>query len=182
MKIIIINGVSKSGKDKFVDIFNNISKYRIRNLSSIDKIKSIAEICFNWNGKKNNKSRKFLSNMKKAWSDYNNGPTDYIINKIDIDTKYCIEQNKNINNNVYFIHIREPHEIDKIINIYGNICTTLLIKKDISIIPDNYSDKNVNNYKYNYTISNNNDIKHLEEEAEKFNDFLTKKYKISRKT
>jgi len=164
MKIICINGGAEVGKDKFVKIFKEISTKRVKNLSSIDKVKSVAELCFGWDGKKDDKSRKFLSEMKKAWADFNDGPTKYLLDKIKIDTEYCIKKGKDVKNNIYFIHIREPHEIDKIKKIYGDDCTTILIRKDVDISPDNPSDKNVENYDYQHIIDNNgniNDLKHI---------------------
>lgn len=176
MKIVIINGTAQTGKDKFVKIFKDkFQNLRVKNISSVDKVKIIAELAFGWNGKKDEKSRKLLSDMKKVWSEYNDGPTKYIFEKIDIDTKYCLENNKLIKNNVYFLHIREPEEIEKIKNKYGQICTTLLIKKDNVLVPDNYSDKSVYNYKYDYVVDNNGDFKKLEKMVMKFKDFLYKK-------
>lgn len=173
MKVIIINGTSKVGKDKFVKMFKyKHDDLRIKNYSSIDKVKSIAEIAFGWDGKKDEKSRKMLSDIKKAWSDFNDGPTYDILNKIKTDIKYSID-NKKDKENVYFVHVREPEEIDKIRNVYKEECKTLLIKRNISNddIPNNYSDKNVDNYKYDYTIYNE-DIKDLEIEINKFRNYL----------
>lgn len=173
MKIVIINGSSETGKDKFIKIFKD--KYldlRVKNISSVDKIKSIAEIAFGWDCKKDEKSRKMLSEMKRIWSEFNNGPTNYIFEKIDIDTKYCIEKNKKLDNNIYFLHIREPEEIQKVKDKYEKNCTTLLIRKKTEIIPSNDSDKNVENYKYDYIIENNDTIKNFEKKVEKFKKFL----------
>jgi len=175
MKIVIINGSAETGKDKFVKIFKDkFENLRIKNISSVDKVKSVAEIAFGWNGKKDDKSRKMLSDMKRVWSEFNDGPTKYVFEKIDIDTKYCIEKNKKLENNIYFLHIREPEEIDKVKNKYEKNCITLLIRKNTEYIPSNYSDKNVENYKYDYIIENNGDIKELEKNAVKFKKFLIK--------
>jgi len=168
MKVIIINGPPQSGKDKFVKLFREISGLRVKNLSSVDKIKSIAEIGFGWNGKKNEKSRKFLSDIKKAWTEYNDGPTNDILNKIEIDTEYCLEKNKKLNKNIYFLHIREPHEISKIKDIYGDNCITLLIKKDVELHPNNSSDQNVGNYDYQHIINNNGTINDLKTKIKEF--------------
>lgn len=168
MKIIVINGGAQVGKDRFVKIFRDLSKLRIKNYSSVDKVKNIAEICFGWNGKKDEKSRQFLSDVKKAWTEFNDGPNTDILNRIDIDTKYCIEKGKDIEKNVYFLHIREPEEIAKIQKIYGDNCVTLIVNKDVSIHPDNSSDKNVDNYDYQYTIDNNGGIEELREKVKQF--------------
>jgi len=168
MRVVVINGQAKIGKDKFVKIFKDVSDFRVKNLSSVDRVKNVAEMCFGWNGKKNEKSRQFLSDIKKAWSEFNDGPTNDILNRIDIDTKYCIENNKDIKNNIYFLHIREPHEIEKIQKHYGDDCITLIIKKDVDIHPQNSSDLNVENHEYQYTIDNNGTIEDLKNSVKKF--------------
>jgi hypothetical protein len=184
MKIIIINGYPETGKDKFVNYFREISNYRVKNISSVDKVKMIAEICFNWNGKKDDKSRKFLSNIKEAWSEYNDGPTTYMINKIESDIKYVINNNKDINKNIYFLHIREPNEIKKIKKYFDKNnydIITLIIKKDRDNIPENNSDKNVNNYKYDYTILNNGTELELKQKSIDFFNEISYSKKITSK-
>jgi len=168
MRVIVVNGGAGVGKDRFVKIFKDISGLRVKNYSSVDRVKNVAELCFGWNGKKDEKSRKFLSDVKRSWSEFNDGPTNDILNRIDIDTKYCIEKGKNIKNNVYFVHIREPEEIAKIQKIYGDNCITLIVNKDVEIHPDNFSDKNVNNFEYQYTIDNNNGLEELNEKVQQF--------------
>ncbi len=172
MIVIILNGSAQTGKDKFVYIFKEITNFRVKNLSSIDKVKAIAELCFNWDGRKTEKSRKFLSDLKKAWIDFNNGPFNEIISKIEIDLKYCKKNNKDTDNNVYFIHVREPEEINKFKEKYGKDCVTILLKKDVGFIPNNYSDMNVENYEYDYIVDNNKTIHDLKISAKKISDEL----------
>jgi len=61
-------------------------------------------------------------------------------------------------NIVYFIHCREPLEIKKFQNEFG----------DNIEIPDNDSDNNVEDFIYDYIIENDGDKKDLEEKAIKF--------------
>jgi hypothetical protein len=171
--IIVINGYPKSGKDKFVKFVKELSDYRVKNISSVDKIKEIAGICFNWDGKKNKKSRKFLSDLKKSWSEYNDGPTMDIIKKIDTDIVYSKNNNKNINKNIYFLHIREKNEIDKIRVKYENMLSIFIDKKYDEDF-GNLSDNQVKNYKYDYIVDNNGDIDHLISEVKKFLLFIKK--------
>jgi hypothetical protein len=169
MKIIVINGPPQAGKDKFVSIFENVSGYRVKNFSSIDKVKSVAEICFGWNGKKEEKSRKFLSEMKRIWTEFNDGPYYYILDKIEVDTKFSLERKKDLDKNIYFLHIREPKEIDKIKRKFEKNCITLLIRKDaVDFIPDNESDKNVEDYEYDFIIENSGKEDELTKEVKKF--------------
>ena len=66
--IIIINGTGGSGKDTFVEF---VSKYnKVLNFSSVDKVKEIAKL-IGWTGAKEEKDRKFLSDLKKLTTDYN---------------------------------------------------------------------------------------------------------------
>lgn len=157
MKIIIINGTGASGKDLFVKMFNEKYEHFSENLSTIDEVKQIARKHFNWNGEKDNKSRKMLSDLKKIWTDYNNGPFQNIVDYINNNE---ISLNKNKGESIYFVHCREPEEIQKFIEYYKNDCKTLLIERDVDV-PDNYSDKSVYNFIYDYVIDNNSGIDDL---------------------
>lgn len=175
MKIVVINGRAEVGKDKFVSFFKGISNnLRIKNYSSIDRVKQIAEICFGWDGKKNDKSRKFLSDMKRIWTEFNDGPFDNLIKKIEIDNNWSKNKGKDLSNNIYFVHIREPKEIDKIKKHFNYDCITLLIKKDVEFIPNNESDKNVDKYDYDYIVDNNGTEKELKKKAEEFYKYIKK--------
>jgi len=175
MKVVVINGGAEVGKDKFVSFFKKISKdFRIKNYSSIDRVKQISEICFGWDGKKDGKSRKLLSEMKRIWTDFNDGPFDIITNQITTDIKWSKNKGKNISKNIYFLHIREPKEISKIKKFYGFDCITLLVKKDVDFTPDNYSDKNVENFDYDYIVDNNKSEDELTKRAEEFYEFIKK--------
>ena len=79
---IIINGTGGSGKDTFVEY---VAKYtKVFNFSSIDVIKEIGSLQvykkiqglewlaeYGWQGKKTEKDRKFLSELKRIWEEYN---------------------------------------------------------------------------------------------------------------
>ena len=100
---IIINGAGGVGKDTLCDI---AAKYfKVTNVSSITPIKEIARN-HGWNGEKDARSRKFLSDLKRVFIDYNNLPTNYLYEQyksfMDSDSE------------VYFAHIREGEEIDKL--------------------------------------------------------------------
>lgn len=176
MKIIVLNGVAEAGKDKFVSFFKEVSEkeLRVKNLSSIDRVKQIAEICFGWDGKKDDKSRRLLSEMKRVWTEYNDGPFDTINNQIETDIKWAKNKGKDTSKNVYFIHVREPEEISKVKKFYGFDCVTLLVKKDVDFIPDNYSDKNVENFDYDYIVENNKSEKELKKRAKEFLEYIKK--------
>lgn len=155
-KIFVINGTGGSGKDTFV---NFISKYaKVFNTSSVDKVKEIASYC-GWNGKKEEKDRKFLSDLKALLTNYNDYPFHDIMKKID----YFYQSNDEI----MFIHIREPEEILKVVEASG--AKTILIKrKNLNNINSNTSDMNVDNYNYDYYINNDSTLEDFEEKAKEF--------------
>ncbi|MBR1376336.1 MAG: hypothetical protein IJ565_00775 [Bacilli bacterium] len=168
-KIIIINGTGGSGKDTFVEF---CSKYaNVFNFSSIDKVKEIAKI-IGWTGSKSEKDRKFLSDLKKLTTEYN----DMAFNSI----KDAINTFNNSDMDVMFIHIREPEEIKRAVDTFG--AKTLLVKRDgLANIESNYSDASVDNYNYDYVIRNTT-LEELDEKADKFieklnNNLIRKKTK-----
>ncbi len=153
--IIVINGYGGSGKDTFVEF---VSKYnKVYNFSSVDKVKKIAKL-IGWDGQKDEKSRKFLSDLKKLTTDYN----DMSFNSI----KDAINDFNNSDKEIMFIHIREPKEIKRIVDIYG--AKTLFIKRDdIKKVTSNDSDASVENYNYDYVI-NNTSLDKLDNQAKNF--------------
>ena len=156
MKIIVINGVASSGKDLFVELFTKNYKYRTINISTIDKVKEIAKNNFGWNEKKNDKSRKFLSELKKLWIEYNNGPFLDVVNTIN-EYNFKVKGEEDI----FFVHVREPEEIQKFVDKYQDKCTTLMVKRNVDI-PNNNSDQNVEKFNYDYIIENDGTIEELE--------------------
>lgn len=140
--IVVINGTGGSGKDTFV---NFVKKYRkVYNFSSIDIIKKIARAA-GWTGKKEEKDRKFLSDLKKLTTEYN----DLAFN----DTKNAVEKFNSSDDEIMFIHIREPEEIQRTVDAFG--AKTLLIKREgLKAIKTNYSDASVENYDYDFIIEN----------------------------
>lgn len=148
--IVIINGSGGVGKDTFVNFCKLL--VTVNNISSVDKIKEAAKI-LGWNGSKDECDRKFLSDLKLLSSQYNNSPYNYI--------KICIENfRKHSKSNIMFIHVREPEEIEKLKNDFG--CITLLITNiNKEPILSNVADAYVDNYKYDYIIHNDSDLKSL---------------------
>jgi len=166
MKIIIVNGSSGVGKDEFANLFKKNYQNKCYNWSTIDKVKKISKNNFGWNGDKTDEARKFLSEIKRIWTEFNNGPFIHMKKKI---LKHHSNLEKNHKTNiVYFIHCREPLEIKKFQNEFGDRCITLLVKRNNIEIPDNESDKNVEDFIYDYIIENDGDKKDLEEKAIKF--------------
>lgn len=170
-QIVIINGTGGSGKDTFVEF---VSKYAsVYNFSSIDTIKMIASLAvyrsqkelewlaeYGWKGQKTEKDRKFLSELKRIWKEYNDLPFK--------DTEKAVELFQKSDREIMFIHIREPEEIKRIVNATEEGVHTLLIKRaGLENISSNNSDALVDNYPYDYVIENYT-LEDLEAQAQRF--------------
>ncbi len=153
--IVVINGTGGSGKDTFVEY---VSKYaKVYNFSSVDKVKEIAKL-IGWTGTKTDKDRKFLSDLKRLTTEYNDMPFTSI--------KEAINKFNSSDDEIMFIHIREPEEIQRVVDVFS--AKTLLIKRDgLKPIGTNSSDANVENYKYDCTIINTT-LEDLDKSALKF--------------
>ncbi|SFS04499.1 hypothetical protein [Anaeromicropila populeti] len=158
--VIIINGRGGVGKDTLCSITEKY--YRILNVSSITPIKEIAFQC-GWNGEKDDKARKFLSDLKTILVEFNNLPQKYL------EKQY--NEFLNSNNQIMFVQIREGSEIIKFRNSVSTPCITLLIKRSNEIISQwgNTSDDEVENFKYDYCYDN---VKSLENAEQDFMVFL----------
>ena len=77
-EIVVINGSGGAGKDTFVQFCGEYTS--IMNISSVDKVKEAAKVLAGWNGEKDEKSRKFLSDLKELGIEYNDAPFKYISN------------------------------------------------------------------------------------------------------
>lgn len=143
-QIFITNGMARCGKDTFAILLNEIVptlKY-----SSIHEVKRIAEYC-GWAGRKTEKDRKFLSDLKMIISEYSDLPFLATKEKIDeflLDKKYS----------VLLIDIREPKEIERTKTAF-NAKTILIENNRVNYINSNTSDSNVFDYSYDFIIHNN---------------------------
>jgi hypothetical protein len=167
---IIISGSNNSGKDNFVESFIKHYEFKATNMSTIDRVKEISKKYFNWDGKKTEPARKFLAEMKRIWAEYNNGPFVYMTKKIK--EHYSKLSKKDKRNYIFFIHCREPEEIQKFKDMYKDKCLTILLKREERTeskkIANNHADMGVDNYNYDRVILNNGSKIDLELEAVKF--------------
>ena len=152
-KVVVINGIATVGKDKFIEFYEKHSPAKIINISTIDEVKSIA-MKMGWDGTKDDKSRKFLSDLKDLWTEYNDGIFKSVVDYIN-----------KFHGVVIFVHCREPKEISKFKNKFKENCVTLLVKRECIHVPDNHADREVENYEYDMTLFNNGTLQDLEEKA-----------------
>ena len=143
--VIIINGTGGVGKDTLCDGVK--SAYKVRSVSSVDKIKEIARIG-GWKGEKDDKGRLLLVQLKQAFVAYNDLPF------LHMQQEYqSFLQTDEV---IMFVHIREPLEIDKLKTALGSdVCKTLLVTRDNGVQWQNDVDKGVNEYEYDYYFDNN---------------------------
>lgn len=176
MLIIIISGANQSGKDQFVEYFIKHYEFKAINMSTIDKIKEISKKHFGWNGKKTEAARKFLAEIKRVWAEFNNGPFIDMTNQIK--NYYSKLNKKDKKNFVFFVHCREPEEIQKFKEKYKKNCLAILLKRDErpshKKIAENHADMGVNDYNYDKIIINNGTKIDLELETVKFIEYLEK--------
>ena len=157
-KIIIINGSGGVGKDTFVEFCSEFAK--VKNISSVDKVKEAAEILVGWKGEKDDKSRKLLVDLKQLSIDYNDYPMMYIKNEAE-DFVANPEQQ------MMFVHIREISEIKKVKEIL-KAKTLLITSSRVEKILTNQSDANVDQYEYDNYIANDGSLDELREKAKQF--------------
>lgn len=144
--VIIINGAGGVGKDTLCEMASK--SFKVKNISSITPIKEIAALC-GWSGKKDDKSRKFLADLKQLTVEYNDYPTSWAVERY----REFLRSDEQI----MFVHIREPEEIAKFVRATGGEAKTLLVRggdRMRKTVYGNAADDSVENYKYDYYFMN----------------------------
>lgn len=153
--VIIINGKGGAGKDTVCEIA--AQHYRAKIISAITPIKEIA-YKGGWSGEKDKKSRKLLSDLKRAFIEYNDLPNQYL------ETEY--QEFKQSDRDILFVHIRENDQIDGFRKRVSGKCVTLLVRfpkiDESSEEYGNYSDDHVEDYRYDYYFLNDTTREELE--------------------
>ena len=143
--VVVMNGAGGVGKDTMCGFA--AKEYKVRNVSSVDPIKALARMA-GWDGDKSDKSRKMLSDLKMLFTQYNDLCLRYI--------KEQYEQFLTSEEQVMFVHIREPEEIARFVAVAPERIKTLLIKnsaKELHVY-QNASDDNVERYDYDGVYDN----------------------------
>ncbi len=158
----VINGAGGAGKDTLCELA--AKHFKTVNVSSIDPIKKIAREN-GWNGEKDLKSRKFLADLKRIFSEYNDLPTKYTVSEYAKFLKSDAE--------LFFVHIREGEQIAHFVEEAGKLGAkpkTLLIRSErCKSIYGNTADDDVEDFPYDYYYRNDSS---LEEAEGRFCDFL----------
>ena len=158
--VVVINGAGGVGKDTMCGFA--AQEYKVRNVSSVDPIKAIARMA-GWDGDKSDKSRKMLSDLKMLFTQYN-----------DLCLRYITEQYGQFltgDEQVMFVHIREPEEIARFVAVAPEHIKTLLITNSAKEqhVYQNASDDNVSEFDYDAVYDNKLS---LEETEKAFLDFF----------
>lgn len=155
--VIIINGKGGTGKDTVCAL--TARHYRTRNVSSIDPIKAIARQ-HGWNGEKDTRARKFLSDLKQAFVDYNDLPNRFL------EEQY--QQFLDSDEGLMFVHIREGAQINAFKERVFTKCVTLLVHSPLEGLGEahygNVSDDQAEDYPYDYRYQNDRPLEELEED------------------
>lgn len=155
---IVINGRGGVGKDTLCDFAAKV--YSTVNVSSVTPIKKIAAEN-GWKGEKTPEARRFLAELKRIFTEYNDLPNRYVI------SEYC-EFLKQPDKQIFFVHIREGEQIERFVNAArcfdGAKCITLLVtSKRCEGSYGNSSDDMVENYDYDYVFKNDGTLEQAEE-------------------
>lgn len=157
--VIVINGAGGVGKDTLCDL--SAKHFKVRNISSVDPIKEIARFC-GWTGVKDDRARKFLHDLKTLTAEYNDFPTNWALAVF----REFMENDEQI----LYVHIREPREIEKFVKATDGVAKTLLVRGGCRTrcgAYGNAADDCVEQYSYDYYFTNDKSL----EEAER--DFVS---------
>ena len=183
-KVVIINGKPQSGKDTFCKYAQGYcdddESANTLIISSVDPLKEMLTQ-LGWDGTKTDKIRDMLMDMKQLWVQNQDGPTMFLFNNILEFHKACTGED-----NIVFVHIREPEEIKKLVNALTgfesmgiDVISLLVVRKGREDTPNQPAETRrsddealINSYKYDVTINNDEDLIKLQELAAEFVDKL----------
>lgn len=168
--IVVINGKGGIGKDTLISALDKENDISVFNVSSIDPFRDIADE-FNNSGKKSDAYRLMLSELKRSIDSYykkENGITysdEYLKKELRQFVEFSNEDKTDIDN-VMFVHIREPENIESFIEtakttlmLMGEkeaYITSLLVRSDRAKEDyGNASDNGVEDYSYDFIFDSN---------------------------
>lgn len=160
--ILVVNGKPRAGKDTFALILNEY--YSVYKYSIIDKIKTIAIDC-GWRGGKTEKDRKFLADLKDLTDAYSDVSFNDILDKIADFVDDIIEED------ILIIDMRSPEDIDRLKELV-DVITVYIDNENIEDVLSNHADANVEQYDYDFVVSNNGTIEDFRRVIEAFLMFI----------
>lgn len=172
MKVIGVNGYPGCGKTTFENILKEKLGEFCQIRSSIQCVKNIAAL-IGWSGKKGEKDRKFLSDLKQLLTDYNDWPFNDIKGFKRIYEQEYGDFNVDDNKAILLVDAREPEFLERLKNELGAI-NIFIENNRVTKEHDNSSDSNVENYQYDYIIYNNGTLEDLNTRADEFINWIFK--------
>ena len=159
--IYIVNGAPGCGKTTFENLCQELVKYRAVDIySTIDFVKDVAKYC-GWNGEKTPENRKFLSDLKRLLTEWDNVPYKDTVRFVEHSIQSFRDHDYRDNEYAIFLDCREPEEITKLKVALS--AKTILIRRESSeqISTSNASDRDVLDYEYDVVIDNNGSLDDL---------------------
>lgn len=172
LRVVIVNGKPGVGKTTFEKLARDILGENFCEwTSTVDKVKEIASY-IGWNGIKDLKGRKLLSDLKDICTEYNDMPAVDVINHLEMWDEELKSFNVGSQPHVFFIDDREPEHIQRLKEKLNAI--TILIRRpgDEDIETSNHADEEVFNYTYDWTIYNDGDIEDFKNKTQAFLDWI----------
>lgn len=152
MKVFILNGKPRAGKDTFACMLDELCHQRfhdvalVRHYSMVSRVKEIASTFCGWTGGKTDADRDFLSDLKDLCDKY-----------CDMSFKDCY--NKAIECSasgfrVMLIDSREPADIKRLCEALG-AKSVFIDNERVNVTATNRADNAVCNMEYDYIVHNN---------------------------
>lgn len=159
--VFIINGSGNVGKDT---ICATAARYwRVRNISSVTPVLALARAA-GWRGEKSPQARLFLFRLKQACMAFN-----------DLPFRYCMEQYESFlqsEEELLFVHIREPEEITRFRQAVSIRCDAILVRRPVWEEEQgrlgNPADDQVEQYPYDGIFVNDGTLEQLPEQVYQF--------------
>lgn len=172
LKIVIVNGAPGSGKTSFENFCQEIMDDYCQMRSTVDLVKEIALFYTGWNGEKDLKSRKFLSDLKDLLTEFNDVPFNDIVRFKNVWEDELEMYDVKDHPHILLVDSREPEEIMRFKRELGAV--TVLIRRASAEMAEtsNHADANVLNCDYDYEIDNNGNLDELREKAVEFLDLI----------
>ena len=165
MEIYIMNGQGGSGKTTFQDYVAEVinEEDAVVSVSMVSYVKAIAKT-FGWQGTKEPKDRKMLSQLKDLLTEWDDSPFR--------TTCMMIHQAELNGAKVVFIDAREKPDIDRLKEKFN--CKTVLLVRGEKVEYGNHADDEVFDIDYDITIHNDGDLDDLHFAAEGFVTYVVK--------
>lgn len=172
LKIVIVNGAPGSGKTTFENFCQEIMDDYCQMRSTVDLVKEIALFYTGWNGEKDLKSRKFLSDLKDLLTEFNDVPFNDIVRFKNVWEDELEMYDVKDHPHILLVDSREPEEIMRFKRELGAV--TVLIRRASAEMAEtsNHADANVLNCDYDYEIDNNGSLDELRAKAVQFLDLI----------